>query len=338
MNVLVVDDDDIIVEMVSKALTDAGHQVSSAHDGKEALKLLHERPIRIVISDWLMPGMDGLEFCRKVRSGGFEGYVYIILLTGKHRTEDVVEGLSAGADDFVSKPFSTAELLVRVKAGERIVSLETRHLTIFAMAKLTESRDPETGFHLERIRNYAHCIATHLLAQDDFRGKLRGDYIETIYLTSPLHDVGKVGIPDSILLKPGRLTDKEFNVMKRHTLIGGETLGAASARYKGVEYLRMAADIAIGHHERFDGSGYPRGLAGREIPLCSRITALADVYDALVAKRVYKAAIPHDVAREIILKERGRHFDPNVVDAFFATEEQFIETCRAYSDERAVAS
>jgi putative two-component system response regulator len=171
----------------------------------------------------------------------------------------------------------------------------------------------------------------------EFQDTIRTNYIETIFLTSPLHDIGKVGIPDFVLLKPGRLTDDEFDLMKLHTTIGGDTLGAAAAEYPGVEYLRMATDIARCHHERFNGSGYPAGLSGTDIPLCARIVALADVYDALISKRVYKAAMPHDVARKIIVEERGEHFDPDVVDAFLATEGQFIDCCERFAEPVAAA-
>ena len=338
MNILIVDDDVVAVEMLGRALTEAGHEVYIARDGAEALEVLHNHPVRIVVSDWLMPGVDGLELCRRIRSGGSAGYVYVILLTGNNRPEDVVEGLSAGADDFISKPFNAAELLVRLNAAQRIVSLETRHVTIFALARLAESRDPETGQHLERIREYSRILAGQLAAGNEFRGELSPEFVETIYLTSPLHDIGKVGIPDFILLKADSLTAGEFEVMKRHTVIGSDTLGAAAAQYPGVEYLRMATEIAGFHHERFNGTGYPEGLAGHRIPLCARIVGLADVYDALTSRRVYKEAMPHDVARNIVLDERGQHFDPVVVDAFLAIEGQFRDRVQRASHDRVAAT
>jgi len=332
MKILVVDDDDIGAEMLSMALNQGGHETRIVHDAESGLKALADDSIRVVISDWVMPGMDGLEFCRRIRSGGFGRYIYIILLTAQDKPEHVVEGLSAGADDFVRKPFNTAELLVRVKSGERVVTLETRHVAIFAMAKLAESRDPETGQHLERMRNYSRILAAHLVGQDGAREKLGADFVENVYQTSPLHDIGKVGIPDYVLLKPGRLTDEEFDLMKHHTSVGADTLAAAAKEYPGVEYLRIAEGIARGHHERYNGKGYPKGLKGEEIPLCARIVALADVYDALVSKRVYKAAMPHDVARSIIIKERGEHFDPMVVDAFLAHEAEFVDCRSKYAE------
>jgi putative two-component system response regulator len=271
-----------------------------------------------------MPGMDGIELCREIRAGNFPGYIYLILLTGRAQTQDIVEGLSAGADDFIAKPFHPAELNVRVRAGERVLSLETRDLTIFAMAKLAESRDPETGAHLERMRRYSHLLALHLSRQKEFQPQVDPEYVRMIYLTSPLHDIGKIAIPDSVLLKPGRLSDREFEIMKQHTVIGAQTLDAALRHHPGVKFLQMARDIALTHHEHFDGGGYPAALAGRDIPLCGRIVALADVYDALITKRVYKGAFSHDVARAIIVEGSGSHFDPDIVDAFLQNEEKFV--------------
>src|SRR5207248_5870327 len=206
-----------------------------------------------------------------------------------------------------------------------VLSLETRDVAIFAMAKLAESRDSETGAHLERVRSYCRILAQQLAQKPKFHDVITAEYIRLIYQTSPLHDIGKVGIPDSVLLKPGRLSDREFEIMKTHAEIGAQTLEAALEQFPGIKFLEMARDIAATHHERFDGTGYPRGLRGADIPLCGRIVALADVYDALTTKRVYKSAFAHDVARSIIIDERGTHFDPDVADAFLAAEMQFIE-------------
>jgi len=335
MKILAVDDDDLALLLLESALTDAGHEMVRARSGQEALALLHRSRIRMVITDWVMPGMDGLELCRQIRRGMFPGYIYTILLTSRDRTQDIVEGLSAGADDFISKPFEPAELLVRLRAGERVLALETRNVAIFALAKLAESRDPETGHHLERIRNYCRILAADLAQRDAYRDTVNAEYVEAIYLTSPLHDIGKVGIPDAVLLKPGRLTDAEYNVMKEHVIIGGETLMAAANQYPEAQFLRMAADIAMTHHERYDGSGYPRGLVGDEIPLCGRIVAVADVYDALTSKRVYKEAYTHEIARSILLDEKGRHFDPAIVDAFLRNEETFDTVRKTFSAQQA---
>ena len=322
--ILIVDDDEVSLEISRHTVTRAGYEVEVARNGYEALEILRQGECRLVITDWVMPAMDGLELCREVRAGEFSGYIYVILLTSRGETKDIVAGLTAGADDFMTKPFDPAELRVRMRSGERILAMETRDLAIFAMAKLAESRDPETGAHLERMRSYSRVLAHHLSKQPKFAGQVDNDYVRMIYLTSPLHDIGKVGIPDCVLLKPARLSDREFEIMKQHALIGAETLEAALLEHPGAEFLRMGRHIALTHHERWDGSGYPQGLAGEEIPLCGRIVALADVYDALTTKRVYKDAFQHDVARSIIVEESGTHFDPDVVEAFLATEQEFI--------------
>ena len=175
-------------------------------------------------------------------------------------------------------------------------------------------------------------IAQHLSRQEEYSGQVDGEYVRTIYLTSPLHDIGKVGIPDSVLLKPGRLTDREWDIMKQHTVIGAETLLAVAREHPEVAFLDVAHQIALTHHECFDGSGYPRGLSGEQIPLCGRIVALADVYDALTTRRVYKDAFSHDVARSIILKGSGVHFDPGIVVGFLASEEEFIRIRDQFTD------
>jgi len=332
LKILIVDDDAVSLAISRRTVEQAGYDVEVARDGREALEILGRGALRMVITDWMMPEMDGVELCREIRARDFPSYIYVIVLTSRGQTQDIVEGLSAGADDFMTKPFDPAELRVRVRSGERILALETRDLAIFAMAKLAESRDPETGAHLERMRCYAKILARHLASWPKFAGVVDADYVRTIYLTSPLHDIGKVGIPDSVLLKPGRLSDREFEIMKQHTLIGAETLDAALREHPGAGFLRMGRDIALSHHERWDGSGYPRGAAGQRIPLCGRIVAVADVYDALSAKRVYKDAFSHDVARSIIASEAGTHFDHDVVKAFLATEDEFVKVRNQFAD------
>lgn len=332
MRVLVVEDDDVTAEMLDHALADFGYDVDVAADGQEAFERIRTGRYRLVVSDWEMPQMTGVELCRRIRQRRSSGYVYVILLTSRAGTRNVVEGLCAGADDFISKPFQPQELCVRLRAGERILSLESRDLTIFAMAKLAESRDPETGAHLERIREYSRVLAEHLSGRREFREQLDDESIQTLYLTSPLHDIGKVGIPDRVLLKPGRLAPDEFEIMKQHTTIGGETLEMVSRAHPGAQFLQMARDIAWSHHERFDGSGYPRGLVGDQIPLCARIVALADVYDALTTKRVYKPPFPHEKARAIILEGDGTQFDPAVVEAFVEREHAFLAIRQQFAD------
>lgn len=324
MRVLVVDDDPVCLNLLDEVLRAMGFDVVLATDGREAFELICKGDFRVVLSDWNMPEMSGVELCQRVRARPLSAYVYFILLTGLDRAQNLVPGLRAGADDFISKPFNSNELSVRLRAAERIVSLESRDLIIFSLAKLAESRDPETGAHLERMREYCRLLAEHLSTKEKFRNLIDADYVRTIFMTSPLHDIGKVGIPDHVLLKPGKLTPDEFEIMKLHTVIGAQTLDAALNTHPTAEYLRFARDIAWSHHEKYNGKGYPRGLKGNDIPLCGRIVAVADVYDALTTKRVYKPAFTHETARGIILEGRGTDFDPDIVDAFVHLENEFI--------------
>jgi putative two-component system response regulator len=335
MNILIVDDDEVALIVLEQTLSKAGHQVVAARNGREALQRMNEEEYRLIVSDWQMPEMLGTDLCRAIRADHLSAYVYFILLTSRDTPHERVQGLQAGADDFIVKPFDPAELLARVGTAERVLSMETRDVAIFAMAKLAESRDPETGAHLERVRSYSRVLAQYLAGLEKFHGEITPEYARLIYLTSPLHDIGKVGIPDCVLLKPGRLSDSEFEIMKTHTLIGAKTLDAALHEFPGAKFLEMGRDIALTHHERCDGQGYPNHLTGSAIPLCGRIVAVADVYDALTSKRVYKAAFAPEVARSIIVAESGSHFDPDVVDAFLANQTQFNDIRNHFADAQA---
>ena len=285
-----------------------------------------------------MPEVNGIELCKWIREQSFSSYLYVIMLTSRTEKEDLLTGLAAGADEFLSKPVDPEELGMRIRTAERILSLESRDVTIFAMARLAESRDPETGQHLERIREYVRVVSDQLLKNGLFPDEVTAGYGELLYQTSPLHGIGKVGIPDSILLKPGRLTDEEFNIMKTHTKIGRNTIEAALQQFPDLLYLRLARDIAISHHERYDGSGYPDGVRGDDIPLCGRITALADVYDALVSQRVYKDTFSPSVARDMILDERGKHFDERIADSFEEAENEIRAVLARYGEPAVAAS
>jgi putative two-component system response regulator len=338
MRILIADDEVLSREVLKFALEQAGHEVDAAADGVQALQLLRRGEHRLVISDWEMPEMDGLDLCRAIRSRDHGGYIYLILLTSRDGSASLVEGLAAGADDFITKPFNPQEMIARVRVAERILSMEMRDVTIFALAKLAESRDSETGEHLERVQNYCRILAQHLCQTGQYADEVDAAFVSLIYETSPLHDIGKVAIPDCVLLKPGRLSDDEFAIMKTHTTTGGETLEAAARKHPKARYLKLAREIAESHHEKWDGTGYPRGLKGTAIPLSGRIVALADVYDALVSKRVYKGAFSHVTARAIIIEGKGTHFDPAIVDAFLAVEPQFLEVRRRYSTAQAEAA
>jgi putative two-component system response regulator len=332
MNVLVVDDEPVSRQLASHTLKQAGYAVTTAEDGRQALDILAKGQHRLVVTDWKMPRVDGGELCRAIRSGQFFHYIYCIILTAHSEPEETIQGLGAGADDYIHKPFNPAELVLRVNIGRRIIGLETRDMTLFVLAKLAESRDPETGEHLERVRNYCRVLAAHLQNNTKACPQVNPEYIELLYQTSPLHDIGKVAIPDSILLKPGPLTTEEFEIMKTHTTRGAETLDAALEKYPGTRFLEMARDIALSHHERYDGQGYPQGLSGDAIPLSARIMAVADVYDALTSRRVYKEPFSHYRTRCMIAEETGAHFDPIVVEAFLANEQAFIAIRDQYAE------
>ena len=332
MKVLVVDDELVSRNKMERLLQGLGYDTCAAEGGREGWEQWQSERYRIVITDWSMPHMDGLELCRKIRAFESENYTYIIFVSSKSEAQDVIAGMEAGADDYISKPFNMGEVKARVKAGERIIKLQSKETVIFALAKLAESRDEDTGNHLERVRFYSKSLAETLARSQSPPPGLDALLIENIVLTSPLHDIGKVGIPDYILLQPGRLDDDAFTIMKTHTVIGFNTLFEALKKAPDADYLHVAAQIARHHHEKYDGTGYPDGLAGDQIPLAARIFALADVYDALVSKRPYKEPFTHERARNIIVDGQGTHFDPMVVDAFLACEKEFIaihETYRA---------
>ncbi len=338
MKVLVVEDDPDALDLLDHALAHFGYDVTRASSGDEALELSRRKRFSVVISDWEMPGTSGVELCRQIRQRQSSSYTYFVLLTSRGGTSNIVEGLRAGADEFLVKPFDPNELNVRLRVAERILALESRDVVIFSLARLAEARDRETGAHLERIRAYCDVLGQSLSEHPRLRDEVDADFVQLLYLTSPLHDIGKVGIPDSILLKPGPLTAEEFEIMKQHTIIGGETLDAAARAYPDARYLQIARDIALTHHEKYDGTGYPHGLAGERIPLCGRIVAIADVYDALTTPRVYKPAYSHDVARNIIVEGRGLHFDPSLVDSFLDNEWRFITVHQLFSQEDGASS
>jgi len=321
--ILVVDDDPIILTMVSANLRSAGYQVATAADGVEALQHIRNHPTGIVISDWSMPRLDGLQLVEQVRKQSSDGYIYFILLTTHRESNERVKGLASGADDLLNKPFDPRELLERVRIAERILQLENREALIFAMAKLAESRDEETGQHLERVQRYSYVLCRELAMESQYSDQVTPEFMRLVYQTCPLHDIGKVGIPDAILQKPGKLTAAEFEIMKRHSTIGADAIRATLEHSPSARFLQFALDIAQSHHERFDGTGYPLGLSGDAIPLSARIVALVDVYDALTTKRIYKDAFSHYQSRKIIVDGRGSHFDPVIVDAFLKAEVEF---------------
>ncbi len=257
-----------------------------------------------------------------------------------------VRAFKQGGVDYIEKPFQFEEVRARVdthlklrflqkeveayskslekRVQEKVQEItESQMATIFAMAKLAESRDNETGDHLKRIQIFCRLMAEKLSVREEYRGQINDSFIDNLQKASPLHDIGKVGIRDAILLKPGKLTESEFEEMKKHTTIGADTLKEVYAKYPDNHFMEIGIAVAQSHHEKLDGSGYPEGLAGEEIPLSARIMALVDVYDALRSKRVYKEAFPFERTCEIIFEGRGKHFDPTMVDIFFESGQEF---------------
>lgn len=324
MKILLIDDDLVSLGKMEKLITSLGHEPITANNGKEGIELWKKHRTGIVLTDWMMPEMTGLEVIRAIKAHQGSQYTYIIMITSKGSTDSLVKGINSGADDYLTKPFVKEVLAVRLLAAERLTNFESRDIVIFTMAKLAEARDPETGNHLDRIRYYSKVLSETLAKQKNINEEVNQLFIDNIFMTSPLHDIGKIGIPDFVLLKPGRFDDKEFDIMKQHCRLGYEALNNALIKFPNADYLKMSADIALSHHERYDGCGYPNMIKGKQIPLAARIVALADVYDALISRRIYKSALPHDLAKSIICVDRGKHFDPIVVDAFLESENQFI--------------
>jgi putative two-component system response regulator len=351
--ILLVDDCVINLKVLDKLLRD-NYQLAQAVSGEQCLTVMRSFEPDLVLLDIMMPGIDGYETCRRIKSSPLGKFTQVILVSAKASAEERLQGYEAGADDYVVKPFDHDELLAKIRIHfrlrttvedlwsanakihqfntelEQIITerttevVATRDIAIFALAKLAESRDPETGEHLERMRNYCRILAQDISRRGPYCEQVTETFVDDIYRSSPLHDIGKVGIPDAILLKPGRLTVDEFEIMKQHTVIGAEALRETAQHSNFGSFLAMAMEIARHHHERFNGSGYPDALSGQRIPLSARIVALADVYDALTSVRVYKEAYEPERARQMIEAEEGKHFDPVIVDAFRATYPEFL--------------
>ena len=352
--ILFADDDEKLLRSLKRVFGNELYETLYASSGEEVLEILNQQEVHVVLLDIMMPGLGGYETCKQIKSGVKGKLTQVILVSGQATIEARLKGYEFGADDYIVKPFDNNELLAKVRIQFRLrdalVKLasknaeleervrqrtaqitETRDVTVFALAKLAESRDPETGEHLERLRAYSRILAEQLAGKGPYVNEIDEQFLEYLYRSSPLHDIGKVGIPDVILLKPERLSDDEFEIMKRHTLIGEETLKIAAKQSKSGDFLAMAADIAGAHHERFNGRGYPKGLSGQTIPLSARIVALADVYDALTSVRVYKSASEPLVAKSMIEQEEGQQFEPAIVEAFCAGWDDFLNV-RALTD------
>ena len=307
-----------------------GYEVLEAKNGAEALELcLADSEIRLMVTDLKMPVMDGYELIKRVRKEQFR-YIYIVVVSSLNKKGDIVKALSYGANDFLTKPVFPEELKLRIQGARQLLRLESQDELVMSLARLADSRSHETGMHLERTQAYAHILSIYL-AENYPEMKIPDLMIKEITQVTPLHDIGKVGIPDSILGKPGSLTDEEFEIMKEHSVIGGNLLSDIYIK-TGSQTMRIAFEVAMYHHERWDGNGYPAGLAGNSIPIAARIMAIADVYDALTSERVYKKAFSHEKARKIIIAGRGTQFDARLVDAFLALQDRFVELKEEMSD------
>lgn len=339
--ILIVDDLPQNIELLEAYLAPYGYEIVTASNGAEALEKLDAHPIDLILLDVMMPGMDGFEVARRVRQNEKMRQLPIILVTALRETEDRVKGIEAGCDDFISKPVDKSELIARVRSLLKVkayndllsnyqkeleieVAKRTEELkhametitaasleTIHRLSVAAEYKDEDTGLHIKRMSLYCAAIARQM--------GLDEHTVQTILYAAPMHDVGKIGIPDKILLKPGKHDAAEWEIMKQHAVIGAEILKDSDA-----EFIKMGEVIARSHHEKWDGSGYPDGLKGTEIPIAGRITAIADVFDALLSKRPYKEPFSLEKSLEIIRDGKGSHFDPEVVDAFFAAKDEIL--------------
>ena len=350
--ILIVDDDPVIRRLLRTVLR-SEYDLAESASGEEAIEVAGQFSPEIVLLDIELSGIDGTQVCRCLKIG--RDVPQVIMVSSRTSEDQRLQAYQSGADDYVTKPFDPHDLKARV--GLHIQLLRSRiqvqaittainsrdsqlkrlaeqrtndiialqRVAVFSLARVAESRDQENAGHLTRMRGYAQILAEHLSAEGPYRQQIDRLFLEDLYHASPLHDIGKVGIPDVILLKPDRLTAAEYLAMQKHTVIGANILDQAVAESNGGGFLAMAAIVARFHHERFDGHGYPAGLVGQEIPLAARIVALADAYDAITSERPYKQAMSPSCARELIDCDRDRHFDPVVVDAFEATFPDFLK-------------
>lgn len=355
-NILIVDDVPENLSVLGELLQPT-YRVRAANSGTRALQIANSPPPPdLILLDVMMPGMDGYQVLRELRDNATTRDIPVIFVTAMDGTDDEEKGLDLGAVDYITKPIRPAIVLARVRAqlelkrARDILSDHNAYLeqevarrmaenqliqevSIHALAHLAETRDPETGNHLRRTQEYVRTLARGLKHHPRFSHYLDERTIGQLAQSAPLHDIGKVGIPDHILLKPGKLTPDEWAIMKTHAEIGAEAIAQAIAdSARPVEFLQIAQEIARGHHEKWDGSGYPRGLAGDGIPISARLMALADVFDALICARVYKPPMPYEEAYSIIVSGSGTHFDPDVVDAFIREFDTFKRIADNYAE------
>ncbi|WP_367989597.1 HD-GYP domain-containing protein [Vibrio sp. NTOU-M3] len=354
--VLIVDDSSDNLAFMSQGLANR-YQIKAAKSGQMAMDILRKFDIDLILLDIVMPELTGYDVIRVITHNPDTQHIPVIFLTGKDTPEDEKLGFELGAADYIHKPVSIPLLRSRVKTHlqnkrskdilrdqngyleKEVVKRSTeldrmQDAVVFALASLAETRDPETGNHILRTQHYVKLLAEHLATKPKYKNTLTPKVIDSYFKAAPLHDIGKVGIADNILLKPGKLTDEEFEIMKTHAALGlqalekAETLSGAQT-----DLISVSKEIAYGHHEKWDGSGYPQGISKESIPLSARMMAIADVYDALRCRRVYKDPMTHEDAREIILKGSGNHFDPELIEAFCEQEALFIKIASEFSDD-----
>lgn len=356
---LIVDDVPANLNVLGELLHSAGYQVQAATSGQAALRYAAKTPQpALILLDVMMPGMDGFQVLAELRQNPETSDIPVIFLTALDNHQDEEKGFRHGVADYIAKPIKPDVVLARVRSQllarqalnwhrDKNVILEAevarrveeneliQTVSIRALAHLAETRDPETGNHILRTQSYVRLLALLLRGHPSFSATINDSYIKMIAQSAPLHDIGKVGIPDAILLKPGKLNADEWAIMKTHTRMGSDAIELAERDIeKPVEFLALAKEIAHWHHERWDGQGYPDQLAGEAIPVSARLMALADVFDALVSKRVYKDAVTIEEAREIIAAERGRQFDPEMTEAFLSGFAEFAAIAESHQDSR----
>ncbi len=355
--ILIVDDVPANLSVLGDLLHNAGYQVKAANSGRNALRYAAQAPRpALILLDVMMPEMDGYQVLAALRRDPLTHNIPVVLLTALDNARDEERGFQHGAADYITKPIKPDVVLARVRnqllavlaqnwLRDQNAALEaevTRRMeeneliqtvSIRALAHLAETRDPETGNHILRTQAYVHLLASRLRDHPRFASTIDDAYIKTLALSAPLHDIGKVGIPDSILLKPGKLTAEEWVIMKTHSQLGCDAIEKAERDIdKPVEFLALAKEIAHWHHERWDGKGYPDGLAEEAIPLSARLMTVADVFDALISRRVYKEAMPLDEVNKIMAAEHGRQFDPDVTETFLAGFTDFATIAARHGD------
>lgn len=357
--VLIVDDNPENLTLLGELLC-AHHKVRAANSGARALELAAQAPLPdLILLDVMMPRMSGYEVLERLRAEPVTRDIPVIFTTAMNATEDEQRGLELGAVDYLTKPLRPAIVLARVNTHLELAQARSRlradkaalesevaqrlhenqviqEVTIRALARLAETRDNETGNHILRTQEYVRSLAQRVRLHPRFADQLDERSIALMAKSAPLHDIGKVGIPDHVLLKPGKLTPDEWVIMKTHAKLGADAISRAEAdTHEPVTFLVYAKQVAMHHHERWNGSGYPDGLAGDAIPLAARLMAVADVFDAMISRRVYKKPIPFEQVREMMAAERGQHFDPDLLDSFIAGFDAFCDIARQYPDEEA---